>query len=94
MSSTSCLDVGGNYAINASLSKLSWHIGYIKGGKIKSSELEICIWGSSLLPIKYRKMIPNALVLPHFDYLDTIYCNTSKTKLHKNISFLFFYKKV
>ena len=37
--------------------------------------------GSSLLPIKYRKMFANALTLPHFDYLDTIYGRPSKTKL-------------
>ena len=37
---------------------------------------------SSLLPIKYRKMFANALTLPHFDYLDTIYGRASKTKLH------------
>ena len=35
----------------------------------------------SLLPIKYRKMFANALMLPQFDYLDTIYCRASKTKL-------------
>ena len=37
--------------------------------------------GSSLLPIKYRKMFANGLILPHFDYLDTIYGRASKTKL-------------
>ena len=37
---------------------------------------------SSLLPIKYRKMFANALALPHFDYLDTIYGRASKSKLH------------
>ena len=36
---------------------------------------------SKLLPIKYRKMFANALMLPQFDYLDTIYCRASKTKL-------------
>ena len=35
----------------------------------------------SLLPIKYRKMFANALMLPQFDYLDTIYCRAGKTKL-------------
>ena len=39
--------------------------------------------GSSLLPIKYRKMFANSLILPHFDYLDTIYGRASKTKLHE-----------
>ena len=35
----------------------------------------------SLLPIKFRKMFANALMLPQFDYLDTIYCRAGKTKL-------------
>ena len=35
----------------------------------------------SLLPIRYRKMFANALMLPQFDYLDTIYNRASKTKL-------------
>ena len=35
----------------------------------------------SLLPTKYRKMFANALMLPQFDYLDTIYCRANKTKL-------------
>ena len=39
--------------------------------------------GSSLLPIKYRKMFANSLILPHFDYLDTIYGRASRTKLHE-----------
>ena len=36
--------------------------------------------GGSLLPVKYRKMFANALILPHFDYLDT---RASKTKLNE-----------
>ena len=47
--------------------------------------------GSSLLPIKYRKMFANSLILPHFDYLYTIYGRASKTKL-KELDVL--YKKV
>ena len=36
----------------------------------------------SLLLIKYRKMFANALILlPQFDYLDTIYCRANKTTL-------------
>ena len=35
----------------------------------------------SLLPIKYRKMFANALMLPQFDYLDIIYNRATKTKL-------------
>ena len=38
--------------------------------------------GSNLLPIKYRKMFANGLMLPHFDYLDTVYCKAAKTKLN------------
>ncbi len=34
-----------------------------------------------LLPVKYRKMFANALMLPQFDYLDTIYNRAGKTKL-------------
>ena len=29
--------------------------------------------GCSLLPVKYRKMFATSLILPNFDYLDTIY---------------------
>ena len=35
----------------------------------------------SILPLKYRKMFVNALMLPHFDYLDIIYGRCGKTKL-------------
>jgi hypothetical protein len=31
--------------------------------------------------MKYRKMFTNALMLPQFDYLDTIYCRAGKIKL-------------
>ena len=34
-----------------------------------------------LLPLKYRKMFANSLVLPIFDYLDIIYNKACKTKL-------------
>ncbi len=34
-----------------------------------------------LLPIKYRKMFANSLMVPQFDYLDTIYNKAGKTKL-------------
>ena len=47
--------------------------------------------GSSLLPIKYRKMFANALILPNFDYLDTIYGRASKSKL---LELDILYKKV
>ena len=45
----------------------------------------------NLLPVKYRKMFANALMLPQFDYLDIIYCKTGTTKL-KELDIL--YKKV
>ena len=39
--------------------------------------------GSSLLPIKCRKMFADGLILPPFDYLDTVYSKANKTKLHE-----------
>ena len=39
--------------------------------------------GGSLLPIRFRKMFANGLILPHFDYLDTVYNKATKTKLHE-----------
>ena len=39
--------------------------------------------GSTLLPVKYRKMFANSLVLPHFDYIDIIYGSASRSKLHE-----------
>ena len=45
----------------------------------------------NLLPIKYRKMFANALMLPQFDYLDIIYNRAGKNKL-KELDIL--YKKV
>ena len=47
--------------------------------------------GGSILPVKYRKNLANALILPHFDYLDTIYGRASKTKLNEHD---ILYKKV
>ena len=44
-----------------------------------------------LLPMKYRKMFANSLVLPIFDYLDIIYNKASKTKL---LDLDILYKKV
>ena len=38
----------------------------------------------NLLPIKYRKMFANALMLPQFDYLDIMYYNKAgKTQLNE-----------
>jgi hypothetical protein len=45
----------------------------------------------SLLPLKYRKMYANALMLPKFDYLDIIWCRATWTQLN-SIDIL--YKKV
>ena len=45
----------------------------------------------NLMPIKYRKMFANALMLPLFDYLDIIYNRAGKSKL-KELDIL--YKKV
>ena len=44
-----------------------------------------------LLPLKFRKMFANALMLPHFDYLDIIWSKTFQTKL-KELDIV--YKKV
>ena len=34
----------------------------------------------NLLPLKYRKMFENSLMLPLFDCLDIIWCRATKTK--------------
>ena len=61
--------------------KFDLHVDYIKR-KIQK-RIGAMYRGSSLLPIKYRKMFANALMLPHFDYLDTIYGRASRSKLHE-----------
>ena len=63
------------------LLKFDLLVDYIKG-KIQK-RIEAMYRGSSLLPIKYRKMFAYSLTLPHFDYLDTIYGKASKSKLHE-----------
>ena len=62
-------------------SKLTFkhHVDHIKRKIMK--RIGAMYRSSKLLPIKYRKMFANALMLPQFDYLDTIYCRASKTKL-------------
>ncbi|KAL5248062.1 hypothetical protein ACHWQZ_G017289 [Mnemiopsis leidyi] len=55
------------------------HIEYIK--KKVSKRIGAMYRSKSLLPLKFRKMFANALMLPHFDYLDIIWCKTYKTKL-------------
>ena len=62
-------------------SKLTFkqHVDHVKRKIVK--RIGAMYRSSKLLPIKYRKMFANALMLPQFDYLDTIYCRASKTKL-------------
>ena len=61
--------------------KFDIHVDYIK--KKIQKRIGAMYRGSSLLPVKYRKMFANSLILPHFDYLDTIYGRASKSKLHE-----------
>lgn len=63
--------------------KLSFnaHIEYIKC-KV-SKRIGAMYRSKKLLPIKYRKMFANALMLPQFDYLDTIYNKAGVTKLRE-----------
>ncbi len=56
------------------------HIDYIK--KKISKRIGAMYRSKGLLPLKYRKMFANALMLPHFDYLDIIWCRTFKNKLN------------
>ncbi|HBI39884.1 MAG TPA: hypothetical protein DDY16_02905 [Tenacibaculum sp.] len=55
------------------------HIDYIK--KKVSKRIGAMYRSKSLLPLKFRKMFANALMLPHFDYLDTIWSRTYKKRL-------------
>ncbi len=71
------------------LLKFDLHIDHIKA-KIQK-RIGSMYRSSSLLPIKYRKMFANALMLPQFDYLDTIYSRASQSKL-RELDIL--YKKV
>ena len=65
------------------------HIEYVK--KKVSKRIGAMYRSKSLLPLKYRKMFANALMLPHFDYLDIIWCKSYKSKL-KELDII--YKKV
>ena len=77
------INLGNGYAIEEcksikylglivdSLLKFDLHIDHVTS-KIQK-RIGAMYRGSSLLPIKYRKMFANGLILPHFDYLDTIY---------------------
>ena len=59
--------------------KFSEHIDYIK--KKVSKRIGAMYRSKKLLPLKYRKMFANALMLPQFDYLDIIWNKANKTKL-------------
>ena len=65
------------------------HIDYIK--KKVAKRIGAMYRSKNLLPSKYRKMFANALMLPHFDHLDIIWCKTFKGKL-KELDII--YKKV
>ena len=64
------------------------HIEYIK--KKIAKRIDAMYKSKNLLPLKYRKMFANSLMLPQFDYLDIIWCRAGKTKL-KELDIL--YKK-
>ena len=55
------------------------HIDYVKSKIAK--RIGALYRSKSLLPLKYRKMFVNALMLPQFDYLDIIWCRAAKYKL-------------
>ena len=55
------------------------HIDFIK--KKVAKRIGAMYRSKSLLPVKYRKMFANALVLPYFDYLCIIWYRTDQTKL-------------
>ena len=57
------------------------HIDHIK--KKIAKRIGAMYKSKNLLPLKYRKMFANALMLPHFDYLDIIWNKTTKTKLNE-----------
>ena len=65
------------------------HIDYIK--KKVAKRIGAMYRSKNLLSSKYRKMFANALMLPHFDHLDIIWCKTFKGKL-KELDII--YKKV
>jgi hypothetical protein len=65
------------------------HIDYIL--KKVAKRIGAMYRSKNLMPIKYRKMFANALMLPLFDYLDIIYNRAGKSKL-KELDIL--YKKV
>ena len=56
------------------------HINYVKTKVAK--RIGALYRSKSLLPLKYRKMFVNALMLPQFDYLDIIWYRAGITKLN------------
>ena len=61
--------------------KFTEHIDYIK--KKIAKRISAMYKSKNLLPLKYRKMFANALMLPYFDYLDIIWNKTTKTNLNE-----------
>ena len=61
--------------------KFYHHIDYIK--KKIAKRIGAMYKSKTLLPLKYRKMFANSLMLPYFDYLDIIWNKTAKTKLNE-----------
>ena len=61
--------------------KFYHHIDYIK--KKIAKRIGAMYKSKNLLPLKYRKMFANSLMLPYFDYLDIIWNKTTKTKLNE-----------
>ena len=59
--------------------KFVQHIDYIK--KKVAKRIGAMYKSKNLLPLKYRKMFANSLMLPYFDYLDNIWNKTYKFKL-------------
>ena len=59
--------------------KFDKHVDLIKKKVLK--RIGAMYRASSLLPTKHKKMFANSLMLPMFDYLDTVYMRANKTKL-------------
>ena len=57
------------------------HIKYIK--RKLSKGIGAMYRSKSLLPLSFRKMFANALMLPQFDYLDIIWSKTFKNRLNE-----------
>ena len=61
--------------------KFFHHIEYIE--KKIAKRIGAMYKSKNLLPLKFRKMFANSLMLPYFDYLDVIWSRTTKTKLNE-----------